>query len=227
MKKYLNKNVTILALSILTSGMVMAQGTPAQGTTPPLYVPQYNPADLNAAGCDPQVWNKMVADYTAKRGLERTQQGEIQVKAQMSAARPSGSPTAGGRSCFESAIGQINGAISTVNQAISIFTGGGVDWSALGNSALNQLTSAACNQIDAYASGMLYNTTAPLTGSLGMVTGTINNAGVNTPLGNVNVGGAIQQGSTNTIPYVNQSTVGGALGGTQQVPWYQQYNPFR
>lgn len=226
MKNYINKKVVILTLSVLASSMAMAQGTPAQGTTPPLVIPQYNPSDLSAAGCDPQVWNQMVADYTAKRGLERNQQAQIQVKDQMSAAKPAAG-TGGGRSCFEGAIGQINGAISTVNQAISIFTGGGVDWSALGNAALNQLTTAACNQIDAYASGMIYNTTAPLTGSLGMATGTINNAGINTPLGNVNVGGAIQQGQGGTIPYVNQNTVGGALGGTQQVPWYQQYNPFR
>lgn len=226
MKNYFNKKTAILTLTILTSSIVMAQSAPAQGTTPPLIIPQYNNSDLASAGCDPQVWSQMVSDYTNKRNLERNQQAEMQVKAQMRAAKPVGS-TSGGRSCFEGAIGQINGAISTVNQAIAIFTGGGVDWNALGNNAMNQLTNAACNQLEAYAGNMIYNTTAPLTGALGTITGTINNAGINTPIGNVNVGGAIQQGATNTIPYINQGAVGGALGGTQQVPWYQQYNPFR
>lgn len=220
------------------------------GQTPRLMIPQYTNTELQSVGCDPNNWNMLVNQYLAKRGLERSQQAQQQVADQMSAtpaARGTGTgPGGGGASCFESAINTINNTMRTVNQIIAIFTGGGPDWGAIGNAVLGQLTTAACNQINQYTGSIAYNAVSPLNQSLNGGFGAVNNLGVQTGLGNINIGSQVLgsargnagpglNGSNNgALPYINSGQVNSGLNGVisggannSTGSWYSNLNPFR
>lgn len=220
----------LLASAFLSAG-VMAQTrvvVPNTGT-PPLIYYTYNAQEMQAAGCDPVVWNEMVTNFVERRTRERIQQGTIQVREQSTPPVPVGG-TSGGLSCFENATNQINRASGGVNSLISIFSGG-VDWNALSQSAVNQLSNAACNQVDSYLGNITSGALQPINSTLGQTRGAITGAGVGTPLGTVGIGGAITPApNTNTIPNVTAPTIN--QGGAQTAAagfWgnIQQINPFR
>ena len=241
--------IAVTVMLVLTANIASAQMT--TGQTPRLMIPQYTNTELQSVGCDPNNWNMLVNQYLAKRGLERSQQAQQQVADQMTAtpaARGTGTgPGAGGATCFESAINTINNTMRTVNQIIAIFTGGGPDWSAIGNAVLGQLTTAACNQINQYTGSIAYNAVSPLNQSLNGGIGAINNTGVNVGgLGTVNAGGMVLgsatgnaglglNGSNNgTLPYISSGQVNSTINGTatggvntSTTSWYSNLNPFR
>jgi len=221
-----------LVSSALIAGNAMAQTkvTVPNTGTPALTYFTYTNQELQSSGCDPNVWNELVADYIQKRTLERAQQGAIQVQDQAKPPIPAGGTTSG-RSCFENATNQINSAISGINSLLSIFTGS-VDWSSLANNTINQLTTAACNQIDAYLVNMTSGVLQPINNTVNQTNSTIGGASINTSLGSVNVGGAIvpNTSTTTTVPYVNTTTnTTGTIQNTttEILSNIQQFNPFR
>lgn len=222
--KHKNK---ILTLALITSALfasntiAQTQVTVPNSGTPALTYFTYTNQELQAAGCDPNVWNELVTEYVKKRMVERNQQGLIQVQKQATPPVPAGG-TSSGKSCFENATNQINSAISGVNSVLSIFTGN-VDWSSLSNKTLGQLTTAACNQIDSHLGNITSGVFQPINSTIHQTTGMISGASVNTALGSVNLGGAITPSTnTTTVPHVNTT---GATSGI--IDTIQQFNPFR
>ena len=121
--------ISTIAVGIAISfSTAWAQSQNTSSVLPSLMIPQYSNQELQSVGCDPNNWNMLMNNYLAKRGYERSQQDRIQVVEQKNATpqRPPGQ-----KSCFEGAISTINQTMRTVNQVISIFTGGGPDWELL------------------------------------------------------------------------------------------------
>lgn len=217
---------TIIATAILSSGTTIYNTALAQDTNPGGNVttqistsivppPNYSNGDLIGAGCSPNVWNKMVSDYTRKATVNTEFRNQIQVRNQGIGAP---TPDQVGR-CFDAAARTINNATRAFNMITRILNGS-FDSGALYDYAEKIAVNAACSQINSYVSQSGLNTT--INGGVGAVNGglgTILNSG--NQIGGVNVGsagqilgaGGLNQGGNN-IPYVNGNAVGGAINTT-------------
>lgn len=192
-KLKLKSAISIATLSLLLgiSNVAVAQTTISGGgnISSSIVVPDYSASQLQAANCDPNVWNGMVNDYKQKALSYNALAEKALVANQMQGAP---SPFA---NCFDQAASAINSAMSAFNTIKSILTGGGMDSSQLLDYAKKVAVGAACSQVNNYlaSSGL----TSSINGGIGTV-----NQGIGTVLGTgttiggqgVNVGSVISGG---------------------------------
>ena len=242
MKKLTRK---LIAISIV--GLLPALSMQVNAQNNKLIIPQYDNGTLINAGCEPQVWNQMVNDYTAKRGLERGLQFSTiqeQYLSTPAAKGPTSGASGGAGSCFQSATNNINSAMQGVNALMSIFSGG-FDFSALASGVANQLGQAACREIDSRLGQMTGGLTGQLNTATYGVTSTITGASINTgtSAGSINVGQYATSANNTTgnqIPYISTNGINNATapyvaqgqtavnGATSQAgSFFQSLNPFR
>lgn len=196
MKKLTKK---LIAISIL--GLLPALSMQVHAQSNKLVIPKYDSGTLKSAGCEPQVWTQMVADYTAKRGLERGIEYTT-IKEQLSSVPKSES---GSGSCFQSATQNINNAMKSVNAVMSLFSGG-LDFSSLASGVASQIAGAACKQIDT----KLGEITGGVTNTINTATTSITGASINTgtSAGSINVGqyATVDNQTATQIPYVSTNS---------------------
>lgn len=193
----------ILALSGLGfSGIASAAFTPA-----PLNITTYDPAELRSVGCDPAIMDKLNSEYIAKRGFDRQREGTILVRDQVSQAPdPTAFGGSGGRTCIESAQAAVKGVAQQVDSIMAIFNGA-MDTSSVAQKVMNQVSNAACTQINNYAGQMVYGNSQGVRQVLSGVNGAVNGS-VETPIGNIGIG--------SNIPRDNTGAVSGAVNNANQ-----------
>lgn len=194
----------------------------SQGISTSIVVPEYTNAQLQAGGCDPGVWNKMVQDYK-DTALTRNQ---IATKMQiLNQVQGTPSPMA---SCFDQAASAINSATQSYNTISSILKGGGMDSSALYNYAKNVAVGAACSQVNQYINQSGIGTS--INGGVNMVNSGINGTlgtGVNVGNSNVNLGnvlngGGFQSNNSGNIGTISGNDIANNTGGI-----WNSINPFK
>lgn len=201
-----------------------------QGIATSIVIPEYSAGQLQAAGCDANIWNKMVTDYTSAALARNAIANKMQVLNQIQGAP---SPYA---SCFDQAASVINSATSAYNTIKSILTGGGMDSANLYNYAKNLAVGAACSQANQYLAQSSLGTS--LTSGVNMVNGGINGTlgtgvnvgGVNVNAGQVLNGGGFQQNNSGNIPVVSGNTIGNAVTGAVNNgggSFFDSVNPFK
>lgn len=171
---------------------------------------------LTDVGCDPSVMQRLNNVYLNTRGLQRnlelqTLVGEQAVKTPAAAGSKPGPAGANGvpgpsvGSCFQNAAGQINTAVSAVNNVLSVLSGGGFNTSAAVAAAAKYAQNAACQQINTTTGQMVGGYTNQVTGTIAQGTGGV----LNNSVGGYSAGQVLQSGSSPstatgaTVPYVN------------------------
>lgn len=204
------------------SGTADATTSTQASTSLVLPPPQYSADQLAQAGCDQNVWNRMVADYqrTAQTKAAIGENAALRVKN----LTPSASNVA---SCFDSAAQLVNNATRAYNTIASLLTGGGLDPSNLYSYAQKLVVGAACSQVN-----QMVNSSG-LGSSIGQVNSTIGGAlNTGTTVGGINTGsvttilngGGYQQNTSNNIPYVNGTGLANSTGATGVL---NSINPFK
>lgn len=252
--KRIKKITAILVLGGLPLFSANAAGV--KEVAPNLFVPDYSGQELISKGCDPTNWNKLVSDYVAKRTVEKmVEKAQInQIIKSAPEAQGDGLEGKAG-ACFQSAIKQIDSAITTANQILSIFDGD-FDFDALATSLVNKYAEQACKQVDYLVGAKVNRALSPATGT--SVTGTLNT--INNTINGATVGGGTINGATvggvnvvstavipstssYQIPYVGtalpannsnqtwtgaaQTTMQQAQTAMQQQGFFSRINPFR
>jgi len=122
--------------------------------------------DSYKIGCDFQnVYKPMYERAANANVLYRNQTADPQIKEQ-TLNTPS---VAAKRTCIEGAINQINSIGKQVSTIMSIL-GGNTDWGSIASAAGTQLANAACNQVNSYATGAVYNSTSGVTSGINGIT---------------------------------------------------------
>lgn len=212
---------TIIA-SLLLGMFSLAHADNQASTSLVMSVPQYTADQLSQAGCDQNVWNKMVADYQSKAQTQAAI-GE-QAAQNVKNLTPSASGVA---SCFDSAAQLVNNATRAYNTVVSLLTGGGLDSSNLYNYAQKLVVGAACSQVNQMVNSSGIGT------QIGQVNSTIGGAlNTGTNIGGINTGsvsqilngGGYQQNTSNNMPFVDPNKLANGSGATGVL---DQINPFK
>lgn len=166
------RKIISIAVLLTASAGALAQTNVTGGAniSTSIVVPDYTSAQLQAANCDPNVWNSMVTDYKNKA----LAYNNIATKA-LVANQVQGVPSPFAN-CFDQAASAINSAMSAFNTIKSILTGGGMDSQQLLDYAKKVAVGAACSQVNNYLAS------SGLTSSINSGLGTVN-SGVGTVLG--------------------------------------------
>lgn len=234
--KKTKKIIAILVLGVLPLLSANAAGVKEVATG--LFVPDYSSQELTSRGCEPTNWNKLVSDYVAKRTGERMLEKAQTDQIIKNAPTAQGGGLAGkAGACFQNAMSQIDGVISTANKVLSIFDGS-FSLGALASNLANQYAGQACQQIDYMVGSQVNRALSPVTG----VVGTGTNAIYGTNVGGVNVGTSVLGAITPStgayqIPYTgsatgisnnsNQTWTGAAQTSAQQQGFFSKMNPFK
>ncbi|HDR9189342.1 TPA: hypothetical protein QDB51_003429 [Burkholderia vietnamiensis] len=207
-----------------SAGSGTADATTSTGASTSLVLPppQYSDDQLAQAGCDKNVWTKMVADYN-KNAQTKAAIGE-NAALRVKNLTPSASNVA---SCFDSAAQLVNNATRAYNTIASLLTGGGLDPSNLYSYAQKLVVGAACSQVNQMVNSSGLGSTigqanSAIGGALntGTTIGGINTGSVSTILN----GGGYQQNTSNNIPYVNGTGLANSTGATGIL---NNLNPFK
>lgn len=201
----LNMGVSSIAIAD-TLPISTGSTTTAAGTTPELAVPEYTLAELKTANCDPNVWSTLVTNYLKKRGFERQVQGQIQVRDQANAA-PSAKSASSGGSCWENALGSLKDGAKSIDSLLSIFTGG-VNWDAIADKVMNQVSDYACSQLNNYVGQINYGIRSQVGNVTGGLNDTLGQIGVKGPVVNIDGTDIIRNPST---PNTGNGPVSGAF----------------
>lgn len=186
--------------------------------------PSYT-SDMQAAGCDEAVWNRMVADYNAKAQSNVNNLTKGLVTNQRGASKSSNLG-----SCFGAAASIINNATKAYNTIIGILNGGGGDSSQLFDYAKNWATNAACAQLNSAIATSSLGTT--LNSGANTVNGGINTVlntgttvgGTSTPSVSSVLNGSGYQTSTTGNVSVSGTGIANATGASSAI---SDYNPFK
>lgn len=221
--KQISVSVSIGLMMAMGASGAMAQAAAPQTSTPQILIPEFSAEQLKEARCDPNIWSELVQNYLNKRSYERQVQGQIQVIDQARAApQPS---TSSGSSCWDTALNQIGSIASTLDNIMSIFSGG-LDINKLGNIIKQQVTNYACNQLTNFTGQIAYGVNSTVNGvyqdtvgKIGYNNGVINVGGrdviqnpTGTSYGNGAISGAYNQGTSGIRGAGN--AVGSAVGNT-------------
>ncbi|MBY4717547.1 MULTISPECIES: hypothetical protein [Burkholderiaceae] len=212
---------TIIA-SLLIGMFSLAHADNQASTSLVMSVPQYSSDQLTQAGCDQNVWNKMVSDYQSKAQTQAAI-GE-QAALNQKNLTPSATNVA---SCFDSASQLVNNATRAYNTVVSLLTGGGLDTSQLYGYAQKLVVGAACSQVNQMVNSSGIGT------QIGQVNSTIGgtlNTGTN--IGGINTGsvsqilngGGYQQNTSNNTPFVDPNKLANSSGATGIL---DSINPFK
>lgn len=227
----------IFAITMLGALPLLSAYAQSSGASNQLIVPNYDATTLTNAGCDPAIWNKMVADYTSKRTNERQLQNATIQQQVLStpAAKGSSGTTSNGMSvaasCFQTTAKQIDTAMNAVNAVMTLYSGGMPDLSSLGSSIASQLGAAACKQMDYQLAGTIGSTTGSITNQANTLTGygTGNfstNVGSGNSVSTINLGSlASNNGTASSLstPYVTSTN---ANNSNSSLSWFSKLNPF-
>lgn len=181
------KNKKIISGGLILAAIFASNIANAQVTIPAAPFKSQGEVDAYKKGCDYNgvyvpMYNKWVSAATSYK----TNTLDPQIKEQV-LNTPSAQAQ---RTCLEGAISQINGIASKVSGLMAIL-GGSTDWSSIASTVSQQAMNMACNQINSYASGAVNNATAGINNTINTTIGTISGAGVNTPVGNINIGNQV------------------------------------
>lgn len=176
---------------LIVSGLLMAsQYSFAQQIAFP--VAPYNSAQMTAANCDPNVYNKMYNQAKSRYDAQYNSVSNLLVKNQLEATPKEATNKM--LSCVDGALSQLDGLKNNVMGVYNMITGiGNMNLGALGAKALNQMTNMACSAVNSYTSGKVYSAVAPYNSALTSIPNQIGNTigTVDTPFGNVNTGGLV------------------------------------
>jgi hypothetical protein len=197
-------------LSNNSGGAVANQGV---GTSL-VVIPNYDDATLAQAGCDKQVWGKMIADYQTQASLIEKNSSQAITNLAKNAPIPYAT-------CFNTAASIITNATRVKNAILALLHGGGFDSGQLTAYAEKVVVGYACNKIDAYIaqSGLA----TQISGGINTVGGYLEQGqNTNINVGGVNFGSVGQiatnsgwtSGSTNQIPTTTAGAINGNTSGS-------------
>lgn len=172
--KKITKITTVAILSSLTLVAVDANATTkVKDLGNGLKVPDYTDAELKEAGCDPAIWNKLVNQYVASRGIKKAVEEKGREQIQME------TPKNDWESCFSGALSKIDSLKKKANAIWSIFSGE-FDLMEAGSAILEKYLEEGCQMINKETSQAVGSVTQPISstigGAVGQVTGAIDDA---------------------------------------------------
>ena len=228
--KKMKKITAILIIGVLP--LLSANAAGVKEVSPGLFVQDYSGQELISKGCDPINWNKLVADYVAKRTAEKMVEKAQIDQIIKSAPKAQGAGLEGkAGACFQSAIGQIDNAINTANSLLSILDGT-FDFSALATSLINKYAEQACQQVDYVVGAQVNRALSPLTNGLSTISTTLNGLNVS---GVPVVSTAVTPSTTGyqppylapTLPPSNSSQTWTEAAQTTAKVFFSKVNPFK
>lgn len=172
---------------ILFSTILINNIAIAQVNIPSMPFKSQAEVDNYKTGCDynkvyQPLYNKWVTAATAVNNNVYKPQIKDQV---LNAPSAQGSKT-----CLEGAISSINGVASKINTVMSIL-GGNIDFNSVASSIGTAVGNMACNQVSNYANNAVNSATSGINNVYNQGMSGVNNAGINTGMGNVNVGNSV------------------------------------
>lgn len=157
----------------------------------------YSNQELINRGCNPKNMEILFQQAEKKTLLDKQWTQNYVVKDQVQ--RASSAASSSSMKCLDGALGAIKGISNSVDGLLGILNGS-TSIGAIAGSVAQQLGQAACNSVDNYLTGSIYNNSNSAINKVNQVSNVGNNGvNVNTGLGNINVGGgAIQKQQNNT-----------------------------
>lgn len=185
-----------LAVSMSFASQASAQVSTDLATTyadPNYSIPSYSQNDLQSVGCDPVVWNNMVQAYQ-NRLKQRQIEESILVNDQ--AGRSPSSNT-----CIQTVLSTIN----TAKKIYDTIMSGSISSGILDTIASNALN-LACSEVNSVTGSAFNSTFGSSISQLNQVSGYLNGGtGFSTPIGNINTGSLVSNGSGQAVNAANSS----------------------
>ncbi len=157
----------------------------------------YSNQELVNRGCNPKNMEALFNQAEKKSLLDKQWTQNYVVKDQVQRASSVASNSA--MKCLDGAVSAVKGISNSVDGLLGILNGS-TSIGAIAGSIAKQLGDAACNSVDNYLTGSIYNNSNSVVGKVNQANSIGNNGVyVNTEVGQINVGGgAIKPGTNKT-----------------------------